>query len=290
MKFVNKKNLPAIIVNAVIQVNEKYSRGDADISTTQLIDAPLQRVLKMAHADDITIDVSDMLWSFFGTLGHEILANIESDDVIWKERRFYADVNGYKISGQPDIYYKDYNGVFTLSDFKVTAKYSFKEGPKPEYVNQLNIYRWFCQNNGFMVDNHTNIVIFRDALSHEDKVMVYPVVRYTMDKVYEYICKRVRLHQAATEAKEGELVCCTKRERWEDPVSYYVLKEGNKKQTGGNYASLNDAELFCGELRQKHPKNVYEVKEKRSKPTRCLKFCTVSEWCPYYEDLTKDFM
>ncbi len=279
MKFTNKKNFPGVIVNAIIKVNSKYTRGNAHISTTQLIDSPLLRVLKLKHADEMITDVSDMLWSFFGTVSHEILANVESDDVIWKEKRLYVDIGGWKVSGQPDLYYKAPSGMNVLSDFKITAKYSFKNGPKPEYVKQLNIYRYMCECAGYKVDSHENIVIFRDALSHEDKVAVYPVVRYTLDKVKEYMEERVALHQACEGMDANDIAPCTPQERWQDDSKYCVVKKGNKNQTGGDYLKREDAEVFCNDLQAKHPKNEYSVRTKLQINKRCERFCSVSAFC-----------
>ena len=283
MRFTNKYNFPSVIVNAVTTVNAKYSPGDADISTTQLIDAPLQKVLKERHADEIVVDISDMIWSFFGSIGHEILNNIDTDEVIFKEERFYINVQDWIISGQPDLYYKNGNNAKVLSDFKVSAKYAFKDGVKPEYVKQLNVYKYMLEQHSYPVDRLENIVIFRDALAHEEKVQVFEVTRYKEAKIREYIEKRVRMHQIASEQLEEEVVVCTPFERWQDPSVYCVMKKGNVKQTGGSYALMSEAEAFMGSLKDKHPKNEYSVKEKPSIAKRCERYCTVSNFCLWWK-------
>ncbi len=286
MNFTNKYNFPSVIVGAVTTVSQKYTRGEADISTTQVCDAPMQKVLKERHSDEIVTDISDMIWSFFGTIGHEILNNVKSDNVIFKEERFYVDIDGWKVSGQPDLFYKA-NQSNVLADFKVTAKYTFKDGVKPEYVKQLNVYRYMLEEHGHKVDDLQNIVIFRDALSHEEKVGVYPVVRYKLPKIHEYLETRVSDHKQALRLPDEKIPVCTPFERWQDPPAYCVMKEGNVKQTGGNYATNEEVHEWLKELKDKHPKNSYSVKEKPSSPKRCERFCTVSKWCWWWQERTQ---
>ena len=72
----NKFNLPETIVQAC-KVDTHRIAGD--ISTTQLIDAPRIRILKMQN--DYSTDVSELLYAMMGTALHHIIerANIENE-------------------------------------------------------------------------------------------------------------------------------------------------------------------------------------------------------------------
>jgi hypothetical protein len=77
MKITNKHNLPEPIYRALTEDN--YSRGNSDLSVTQLIDSPRIRILKHRHNDEITEDASEMLWSVLGTAVHTMFEQHEPD-------------------------------------------------------------------------------------------------------------------------------------------------------------------------------------------------------------------
>ena len=57
MKYTNKHNLPESFVD--FATNDKYSKGNSDISVTTLIDSPRIRLMKEQHKNDIQEDVID---------------------------------------------------------------------------------------------------------------------------------------------------------------------------------------------------------------------------------------
>jgi hypothetical protein len=96
MKFTNNHNLPESFVNFVRA--DKYSRGDADISVTQLIDSPRVRLLRNDKADEMETDVSDRVWSLFGTAVHHILESTNASHAVTMEERLFMEVDGWKLS------------------------------------------------------------------------------------------------------------------------------------------------------------------------------------------------
>ena len=85
MKITNKFNLPEAIYEAV--KNDGYTRGDSDISVTQLIDSPYIRELKNNHNSEIEEDATDRIWSLLGQAVHTILERADTEDL--KEERLY---------------------------------------------------------------------------------------------------------------------------------------------------------------------------------------------------------
>ena len=71
-KLTNKNNIPELFARAC-EIDRHRTYGD--ISVTQLIDAPQIRFLKAT--EEVTEDVSDMLWMLFGTAMHHILERAE---------------------------------------------------------------------------------------------------------------------------------------------------------------------------------------------------------------------
>ena len=85
MKITNNFGMPQPFVDFAI--NDKYSKGKADISVTSLIDSPKIRLMKDKYDDQIEVDAVDMVWALFGTAVHSVLEKSkQSDDIITEER------------------------------------------------------------------------------------------------------------------------------------------------------------------------------------------------------------
>lgn len=155
MKLSNKLNLPEPIVEAIR--NDSYNSGASDISATGLIEPVRIGALKARYGEELTEDVADNIHSLQGQSIHTILERaggaLEKQGYI-VERRFYVDMtmpdgSKWTVSAQIDVLNTN-NG--TLQDYKVTSVYSVKDGPKEEYVKQLNIGR-YCLHKGYELLN-----------------------------------------------------------------------------------------------------------------------------------------
>ena len=80
MRITNKTNLPQSFLD--FARSDKYSRGNADISVTSLIDSPKVRIMKEHYDDQMEIDAVDMVWSLFGTAVHSVLEQSNSSKKI----------------------------------------------------------------------------------------------------------------------------------------------------------------------------------------------------------------
>lgn len=279
MHITNDANLPAAIVNAVR--NDPYNAGACDISVTKLIGPPQIRVLEREHAQDLTEDASDRIWSLIGQIGHGILerANVLPD---LAERRLFADIAGWRLSGQFDRLTIEDDG--TLSDYKFTSVWAVADGPKPEWIAQLNILRWLAAENGYPeIRRLLLIAILRDWSKAKARqggdfpphqVKVLPVPLWTLDETRAYIIERVQLHKLADEcaANADPLPPCTDAERWAKPTIYAVRKPGRKsavKLHGTEDAALaHSAEVPSG-----------YVEHRPGESIRCADYCAVAGVC-----------
>ena len=83
----NNFNLPQFVVDALTYSD--YSRGDSDISVTQLIDSPRLAQLQKQFAAQQSRDAVDFVWSRFGTSVHTMFEeSLKNSDVITEERLF----------------------------------------------------------------------------------------------------------------------------------------------------------------------------------------------------------
>jgi hypothetical protein len=276
----NKENLPQILVQAITNQGKKYSRGAADISVTQLIDAPLQRILKKQYWNEIVEDVSDKFWAFWGSMGHQILEEIEGSNIILKEERLFVTVDDWVISGQLDLYHIDYDGLLTLDDFKFPSVRAIQKGIKHEYEKQLNIYKYMLKENGKgKVEKMRVLALLRDASFRDPKAVAMTAKMYKHEKIHKYIQGRVAMHKLYASDLLANPPECTPKERWQDPEKYAIMKTGNVRQTGKDYDTIEEAERVCLSLIEAKPKEEFKVVTKPQVNKRCQGYCSVSKFC-----------
>lgn len=240
MKITNKLGLPDALVAAI--TNDDYTRGDADLSVTQLIAPPRQVELMRQHADDIEEDAADRIWLLMGKVAHGILERAQSTAI--REQRMFADIGGMRISGAFDHLSLE-DGA--LSDYKTCSVWQVKHAhEKPEWEQQLNCYAYLATAIGYAVKELRIVAICRDWLKssaekyadegypqHQVAVVRIPLWSYAQQLTF--LRERVQLHQQARE----QLPLCTAEERWER----------------------------------------YNARAKRTISTRCESYCAVSRWC-----------
>ncbi len=276
----NKENLPQILVQAIINQGKKYSRGKSDISVTQLIDAPLQRILKKTHWDEIVEDVSDKFWAFWGSMGHQILEEITGSNIILKEERLFVTIDDWVVSGQLDIFHVDYDGLRTLDDFKFPSVRAIQKGIKHEYEKQLNIYKYMLKENGHgEVEKMRVLAILRDASARDHKAVAMEAKMYRHDKIRGYLEARVAMHKLYSSDVLANPPECTPRERWQDGEKYAIMKTGNVRQTGKDYETREEADRMKKSLADSKPKEEFKVVTKPQVNKRCQGYCNVSKFC-----------
>ena len=278
MHITNHADLPEAIVNAVR--NDPYNAGVCDISVTKLISPPQIRVLEREHADELTEDVSERIWSLIGQIGHGILERAETTAIA--ERRLFATIGGWRISGQFDRMTIEDDG--TLSDYKFTSVWAVTDGIKPEWEAQLNILRWLAAENGYPEIRRLLLVaILRDWSKGKAKqghpypphqVKVLPVPLWTLEDTERFIAERIQLHKIADEcaAYSEPLPHCTDEERWTKPTTYAVRKPGRKSAVK-LYDNEDDALTHSANIPRGY------VEHRPGESIRCADYCAVAQFC-----------
>ena len=268
-KITNMHGLPQSIVDAV--TNDPYV-GGGDISTTKLIDSPQIRVLGGKHKDEITVDVSEMVFALMGQALHTVLerAGLKEEGMVVEER-LYAEVNGWQVSGQVD---RMHVSAGKLSDFKHTTVY--KQHGNDSWTRQLNVLRFLAHKNGYEINQLEVVAVFRDWRKRDAQrnpdypqapIMAIPVPLWSLEEAEEYVRERVYMHQAAS---RGEEVPCTDEERWFSGNKYALTKHGAKRATrvSDNAADFDGADL-----------TEYNVETRVGEYKRCEHYCDVSAFC-----------
>lgn len=274
MKLTNKLALPEPIFLAV--KNDGYSRGEADISVTELIAPPRQVALKRQFEHAIEEDCADRIWSLLGQSIHTILERANVSGIA--ERRLRARVNGVTISGGMDLLHQDGK----LTDYKVTTAWKFKKGEVPEeYEHQLNVYAELLRLNGEKVEELEVIGILRDWSKNDarkyDDYPRYQVARMNVplwdrERAMQFIVDRVAAHKAA---KEG-LPICTAKERWARPDTWALKQQGKDKAV-----KLYDNETDAKNHASTAPDKLY-VEHRPGESVRCAMYCSVNLFCTQF--------
>ncbi len=283
MRFTNRLNLPQPLVKAV--TNDGYTKGDCDISVTSLLKPPQLLALEKRHAEEITEDVSDRIWSLLGQTIHGILERAEETAIA--ERRLYIDINGWRVGGQMDRFVLK-EGL--LQDYKFTSVYKVRDGITEEFAQQLNIYAYILRKNGEAVKKLQIVAILRDWSKNQYNREGYPYPEHQIQildvpiiddkEVEEFISERVKLHQEAEKQVDStKLVPCTKEERWAKDDVYAVMKEGQKRAVRLT-ASQAAADMVLSELDKKH-----YVEYREGESIRCESYCPAKSFCNQYKKM-----
>jgi predicted transposase YbfD/YdcC len=246
-KYTNKHNIPVEIIRAI--ENDDYTKGNADISVTGLIQPPRIRVLQDINKDKITSDYSDEVWKILGQSIHTIMerANESYEDTI-TEQRLFADVSGWTISGQTD----------TLSLADNTLKDLARDWNKRELQRRGGDYP-------------------------ESMITTIKIPLWSTEKQEEFIEHRVNLHQQAEVLKQmgEEPPLCNDAERWKRNDTFRVMKKGRKTALRV-FDSMNDAKKYCV---NSDTSADLSIEHSLGECIRCTgNYCGVAEFCNQFSE------
>lgn len=274
-KLTNLLGLPQPIVDAVR--NDGYSKGDADISVTELISPPRLVALKHEHADKIEEDASDRIFSLLGQLMHGLLERANTTGVA--ERRLFAKINGWTVSGSMDAHYE--HGL--LQDYKLTTAYKFKGGKvDPQYEQQLNLYAVLLRKNKLPITKLEIVGVLRDwskmearrdAEYPQHQIIILPIPLWPAERAEAFMIERVQAHQDARK----QMPLCSHEDRWAKPTTYAVMKQGAKRAVRV-YETKEEAINHAAQAGDS-----FYVQRRESDNVRCENYCVVSEFCAQFK-------
>jgi hypothetical protein len=297
MKFTNKMDLPAPLCRAIEWQNDSHKMIEGvDISNTSLIDSPLIYWLKRHYKDQVVEDYADRIWPLYGTLAHLIMEMFGKDEEgEHVEATVVAPVGGLQVSTQIDAIFKSDEIV----DYKWTSVWSFKEGPKDEYVAQLNIARYLMflstryklKDGEVITSDHFKAIaskirrlricaMFRDwgprmAEEFPQPVQMFEIPLWSWDRVKAYVDSRVALHKVGIECDPNTPPpICSDAERW--MTDFAIMRKGQAKAVKAKIATREEAERLLEE---------YQCDTVRdAEPRRCMDYCPYGKQglCPYW--------
>lgn len=307
MKITNKHGLPEALYLAAL--NDDYDPGSADISVTKLVGPPRIAILEREHWDQLEDDAMDRLWLMLGKGMHKVLeAGGKATHNRIVEDRMFATHKGWVISGSPDVV-KLPSKKAKITDWKVTSALTVvfdKEGRK-EWEQQINLYRWLLEENGYKVQNLHIFALFRDW-KEGDKRRIgadypeFPFMDLKMRKwspkdLKAYLDERVTLHQKAwlDHSMGNPIVECTDEERWYRGDDYIVQKKGATRAYRtfkvSDYKTSEKAREAAGEFlseMDEKKRDDYQVQVRRGSPIRCDRYCSVAVFCDQHQKFKQE--
>lgn len=274
MRITNRLGLPEPLVRAVTPLprEEKPSR----VSVTTLTQPAQIYGLTKLHSDELTEDASGRLWALMGQLLHSVLEQqAEGLENTITEEKLEMKVLGWTVVGKYDLSEIIVEGEL-LTDWKFTSVYSLKDGMKPDWERQINIYVALLKYHGRQITKAQVVAIGRDWSQlkakreqgyPQEQVKIMPVPLWEPEKTQAYIEGKVQLFQ---DAEKGIWPECTDEERWARPKVFALMKKGQKKAVK-LFETLHAAEWAVA-------RDQYIV-ERPGENIRCNSYCGVSQWC-----------
>ena len=284
MKITNKHGIPDTFVNVLKRPT--YSKGKAHLSATQLLNSPKIVALTKKFEDELEQDVSDMVWSIFGTAIHGVLEHGKDDNHIVEER-LHTTFDGWRISGAIDLQIVTGQDTISIRDYKTTSAWAVMN-EKIEWEQQLNIYAWLVETCKLKIVDSIGIVAIirdwsrREAAKNPDypqsPVKEIPINLWPYQQREDFISERISKHSECEFHMETdeELPPCTPEEMWEKPTTYALKKKGGVRAIKV-YETMEDAERACDE-------KIHEIEVRLGSRTRCESFCPVNNYCQQWRD------
>ena len=279
MNYTNELGLPAPLAAALTK--DTYSRGDASYSATGLLRPPRMAALFDDPDNIVFRDVSENLWTLFGTAVHSILEDSKHPDFITEER-LYCSVSGVKLSGAIDVQHIQKDGTRILQDYKTRKAYGVMNNDSDE--KQLNIYAYIAHKNGIKVSGLQVINFVKDWSRHEAErkpdyppqdIFIQNIPLWPTEQSEAFVMERIAAHE---EARAGNLPDCTDEERWLRDDKFAVMKE-KRVRAVRVFDSQEEAETFIAAQKDA---DKHTIDHRRGQPIRCEQFCDVADYCDQF--------
>lgn len=150
------------------------------------------------------------------------------------------------------------------------------------------VYAWLLVQNGFYVRRCCFIALLKDHSKSKAKldcsypqspvyVYEFAVTPEALERTGERIKAKVAEIEAAELLSDDEIAPCTEEERWAEPTTYAVMKNGNKRAVRV-FSTLAQAEAFAGEMG-----NSYFVETRKAVSRKCENYCICKDYCNFYK-------
>lgn len=288
MIITNKFNLPQQFVDAINSDEQPESRPDV-FSVTETLKGVREIVLSRRHKDEVTVDVSDMVWLLFGKAVHSMLDSKKESPGDLVEFRLYQPMGRVGLTGKPDLYRESDQCVV---DYKTCSIWKIIHKDFSDWERQIYLYAWLLGGNGYPVKkgrvlaflkDHSKIDAERNKDYPQHSVYVHEF-DIDKDKQNEIVTETIRVMMAAYDLRNTDtpkLPLCSDEQRYHKPNKYAVMKPKQKKAVkvlDTEEAAQAYADTIPGATVQYRP----------GEDAKCLRYCMVRQFCDHAQSLKEE--
>lgn len=294
MQLTNALNLPQPFVSAATS-NHTYRPNR--YSVTEVLGGTCEAVLKRRHAEEVTEDVSSMLWAILGTAVHKVLESSQSGPEQYQEHHLCIGIDNdgerYELSGIPDLFDE---ATHTVTDWKVTSVWQVMFGDYEKWRLQTLAYCWMLNKLDYDARRGQIVAMLRDHSQRKAKTEkdypLHPVHTIGWDfdvNDFLYIGKHISDWFLEVKSQEklpdDELEPCSPEARWHKPDTWAVMKDGRKRAVRVFEVEEEAVELLN---RLKESDQGHHMEFRQGEDTRCQSYCSVAQFCPYGRKFFQD--
>lgn len=289
--YTNTTGLPDFIYNLLSHDWYGGTNAKHDFSVTQMCNPVNMTILQNRHKDEIVEDIIDQYVNILGTGVHYLAELANKDKGFLVEERKYTTILDRVISGQVDLF-SPLTG--RMIDYKITKATTFIFGSRSEkYKAQLNFNKYLFEKNGYRVNSLDIVEFYRDFDEKTAKIdpkypkspiQVIPIPMLTNSAIEYEIRRYIMDYNKYIEVADSELPPCSVEERWERGGGFAVMKTGNTRATKLCNTKA-EAEAYRGmncKLSETY------IEERPVTPIRCIDWCNVNKFCPFYKNYIQE--
>lgn len=284
MKVTNKMNLPAAFVNAV---SVRKHNAPGCFSATTLNKGAKEIILTDRHFDELETDAAENVWAIWGTAVHALLES--QPDNNFHEEYFKVPVSKSFVTGQVDSYDME-NAI--INDWKTASVWKVLKNDFNDWQKQGLTYAWLLTQQGLEVKRCRFVALLKDHSKTKARLdpsyPQSPVFIYQFDVTAEMlaattnrIISKVQEIESAYEMDDDKIEPCSPDERWADPETWAVMKNGRKSAVK-LFDKAADADACAGDMG-----NAYYVEHRPGGSKKCAEYCACKEFCSYYKSMNK---
>lgn len=289
MKITNNYNMPN---SFVLSVQKEFEYKQGHFRVTDMSKGIRECILFRRHHEEVTVDVSDMVWSLFGTAVHNILSNTAGlpEELREQEITLKFDIDGKDVYITGHFDHLDID-TLTMTDYKTASVYKVIFDDWKDAIQQIKNYAAILAKGYNIFVEHGRIVAFlKDHSKSKARYdsnypataahkVEFAITRDDLYNAYLTMYNKVATLSECELLPDNELPMCTDEERWAEPTKYAVKKPGRKSAIKV-CATYEDANAY---IRANDVKGGFvEIREGKDK--KCPDYCMAREFCSYWQE------
>lgn len=278
MIITNNFVLPTVLIDSV---EENHVPVDKHYSVTTLLKPVREILLTRRHYNEITQDISDMVWLIFGSAVHKLIEDADKSGFAeYKLENLVID--DYYLTGICDLYDEEH---FTVNDWKTTSVWKIIHQEFEDWRKQGLMYAWLLRKKGYYTKKLKFNALLKDWSPSDAKyksdypkhpiyVWEYEITEADMMEIQSFIETQFKLIIACEKLKDDDLPLCNQEERWNPGDKYAVMKTGRKTAIKVCDSKEEAEALIIGS-------DMY-IETRKGEDKKCDNYCICKEFCSYW--------